>query len=108
MTLADLQEAFRGLPPFGPPLPWEKRLLELIMQSDSGIVPLEVVKAVIDRPDRVKRILPYLTDDDIYDVRALAATIQPAGDDMRYVRDILNAWATRQTVSKMLKERASK
>lgn len=102
MTLIDLQEAFRGLPPFGPPLPWEKRLLELIMKSDAGIDPYEAVVSVIDRPERVQRLLPYLDDDDIQKVRSLAASIQPATQDMRDVRDLLNVWATRQTIKKML------
>ncbi len=102
MTLTDLQEAFRGLPPFGPPLPWEKRLLELIMKSDEGIDPYEAVVSVIDRPDRVQRLLPYLNDDDIQKVRSLSASIQPATQDMRDVRDLLNVWTTRQTIKKML------
>lgn len=102
MTLTDLQYAFRGLPPFGPPLPWEKRLLELIMKSDEGIDAYDAVVSVIDRPDRVQRLLPYLADDDIQKVRSLAATIQPCTQDMRDVADLLHSWVARQTIKKML------
>jgi hypothetical protein len=102
MTLQELQTAFRGLPPFGPPWPWERRLLELIMNSDKGMDPYEVVLAVIDRPERVQRILPYLVDDDIQRVRSLAATIQCVTQDMRDVADLLNSWVGRQTIKKIL------
>lgn len=103
MTLQELQIAFRGLPSFGSPWPWERRLLELIMKSDEDIDPFEVILAVIDRPERVQRVLPFLIDDDIQKVRSLAATIQPATQDMRDVADSLNAWVARQTINKMLK-----
>lgn len=102
MTLAELQQAFRGLPPFGPPVPWERRLLELIMNSADGIDPYEVILAVIDRPERVQRILQFLTDEDIYKVRSLAASIQQVTQDMRDVADLLNSWLARQIIRKIL------
>lgn len=108
MTLQELQIAFRGLAPFGPPWPWERRLLELIMLSDTGMDPYEVLLAVIDRPERVERILPFLTDDDIQKVRSLAATIQCVTQDMRDVADLLNSWVGRQTIKKMLARNSTK
>jgi hypothetical protein len=103
MTLQELQIAFRGLAPFGPPWPWERRLLELIMHSEKGMDPYEIILAVIDRPDRVQRILPFLIEDDIQRVRSLAASIQCVTQDMCDVADLLNSWVARQTIKKILK-----
>jgi hypothetical protein len=102
MTLADLQRAFSGLPQVGPLWPWERRLLHLIMNSEKGIDAFEVVHAVIDNPDRVSRMLQFLRDDDIYRIRSLAATIQPANQDLCMTIDLLSAWACRQTIKKAL------
>lgn len=103
MTLQELQVAFRGLPAVGTHWAWERRLLRVIMKSDAGIDAFEVIYAVIDNPELVSRILPFLVDDDIQRVRSLAATIQCVTQDMRDVADLLNSWAARQTVNKMLK-----
>lgn len=102
MTLADLQKAFCGLPQAGPLWPWERRLLQLVIKSENGIDAFEVVQAVIDNPDRLSRILQFLTDDDIHRVKALAATVQPATEDLCTTIDLLNTWSTRQTVKKVL------
>lgn len=109
MTLAELQQAFRGLPStLGPPWPWERRLLQLIMKSEAGIDPYDVLWAVINRPERIERILPFLVDDDIQRVRSLAALIQQVPQDMCDVADLLNSWIARQTVKKMLAEKLGK
>ncbi len=108
MTLTEIQTAFRDLPQIGPPWPWEKRLLQLILKADDGIDAFEVIQAVIDNPERVKRILPFLCSDDIYKIKALVATVQPASQYLNDTVDFLNAWAVRQTVKKMLEEKLDK
>lgn len=108
MTLQELQIAFCGLSPSGPPWPWERRLLQLIIKSKAGIDAFEVIHAVIDNPERVVRILPFLCNDDIYKVRALASAMQPVSDDLKQTVDFLIAWTTRQTIKKMLTGNSTK
>jgi hypothetical protein len=103
VTLAQLQEAFRNLQPIGPPWPWERRLLQLILKSDAGFDAFDVLQAVIENPERVAKILPFLCDDDIHKVKTLAAVVQPASEDLRFTVDLMNSWVGRQTVKKMLK-----
>jgi hypothetical protein len=102
VTLVELQEAFRDLRPDGPVWPWERKLLQLILKSENGFEAFDVLQAVVENPERVSRILSFLGDQDIYRVKALAAVVQPATEDLRLSVDLMNAWVVRQTVKKML------
>jgi hypothetical protein len=105
VTLVEIQKAFQDLPQVEPAWPWEKRLLQLILRSEHGIDAYDVLQAVIDKPERVARILPFLCDDDIYKIKALAATVPPSSQYLNDTVDLLNSWAARQTVKKMLREK---